>query len=200
MTTDLSRYDNSEYKPGAGIIRQIAWYYTNAIFFRTALFPISGMKRFLLRCFGAKVGRGVNIKPSVNIKYPWRLTIGDYSWIGEQSWIDNLDDVVIGNHCCISQGAMLLCGNHNYRRPTFDLKTGRITLEDGVWIGAHSIVCPGITCKSHSMLAVNSVATRNLAAWTIYQGNPAVKAATRVFDAAPGNPAGDLSETSTPKP
>lgn len=195
MTTDLSRYDNSTYKPGASMIRQVAWYYINAIVFRSALFPFSGLKCFLLRRFGARVGRGINIKPSVNIKYPWRLTIGDHSWIGEGSWIDNLDDVVIGSHCCISQGAMLLCGNHNYRRPAFDLKTGRITLEDGVWIGAHSIVCPGITCKSHSMLAVNSVATRNMAAWTIYQGNPAAKVATRVFETSPGNPAGDLSET-----
>jgi putative colanic acid biosynthesis acetyltransferase WcaF len=123
--------------------------------------------------FGAKVGKGVNIKPSVNVKYPWRLSIGNYTWIGENVWIDNLDNVSIGNNCCISQGAMLLCGNHNYKKMTFDLIVGEIILEDGVWIGAQSIVCPNVTCKTHSVLTVNSVATTDLEPYTIYRGNPA---------------------------
>jgi putative colanic acid biosynthesis acetyltransferase WcaF len=182
MQTDLSRYDNSSYDPGGGALRRLAWFYVNIFFFKSALFPISGLKCSLLRLFGARVGKGVNIKPSVNIKYPWRLTVGDYTWIGENSWIDNLDEVIIGKNCCISQGAMLLCGNHNYRKRTFDLITGKITLEDGAWVGAYSIVCPGVTCKSHSILAVNSVATKNLAAYGIYQGNPAVKVKERVFE------------------
>jgi putative colanic acid biosynthesis acetyltransferase WcaF len=185
MRTDLSRYDNSSYHPGAGAIRRLAWYYVNIVFFKSAMFPVSRLKCTLLRLFGARIGKGVNIKPCVNIKYPWRLTIGDYTWIGENAWIDNLDYVVIGSHCCISQGAMLLCGNHNYRKPTFDLVTGKITLEDGAWVGAYSMVCPGVTCKSHSLLAVHSVATRNLAAYGIYQGNPAVKVKERVFEAVP---------------
>lgn len=180
--TDLSKYDNSAYNPGGGAIKRLLWYYVNIAFFKSALFPVSSLKCSLLRLFGARIGKGVNIKPSVNIKYPWRLTIGDYTWIGENAWIDNLDDVIIGKNCCISQGAMLLCGNHNYRRSTFDLVTGKIVLEDGAWVGAKSVVCPGVTCKTHSLLAVNSVATRNLAAWTIYQGNPAVKVKTRVFE------------------
>lgn len=181
LTTDLSKYDNSSYQPGAGSLKRLLWYYVNIFFFKSALWPSSGLKCKLLRLFGAKIGKGVNIKPSVNIKYPWRLTVGDYTWIGENSWIDNLDDVVIGKHCCISQGAMLLTGNHNYRLSTFDLMTGKIVLEDGAWVGAFSIVCPGVTCKSHSLLAVNSVAVRNLAAYTIYQGNPAVKVRERTI-------------------
>ena len=75
--------------------------------------PFSGLKVFLLQLFGAKVGKGVVIKPNVNIKYPWLLEIGDYTWIGERAWIDNLAQVKIGKNCCISQGAMLLCGNNN---------------------------------------------------------------------------------------
>lgn len=181
MKTDLSRYDNSSYKPGGSALKRLAWYYFNLVFFKSAVFPSSSLKCRLLRLFGARIGKGVNIKPSVNIKYPWRLTVGDFSWIGERAWIDNLDDVIIGDHCCISQGAMLLCGNHNYRIPSFDLITGRIVLENGVWIGAHSIVCPGIECKSHAVLAVNSVATRNLEPYSIYQGNPAVKVKDRVI-------------------
>ncbi|MEI6456020.1 MAG: putative colanic acid biosynthesis acetyltransferase [bacterium] len=182
MKTDLSRYDNSDYLPGGGPLKRLLWYYVNVLFFKSRMGPSNKIKVALLRKFGASVGKGVRIKPSVNIKYPWRLKIGDYTWIGEDSWIDNLADVSIGSNCCISQGAMLLCGNHNFRRETFDLMIGKITLEDGVWVGTHSIVCPGVTCKSHSVLSVNSVATRDMEPYTIYQGNPAVKVKERIFE------------------
>ena len=142
MKTDISKYDNVSYKPGGSTLKRLSWYYVNLLFFRSGMIPSSTLKCILLRAFGAKIGKGVNIKPCVNIKYPWRLKIGDFTWIGENSWIDNLADVTIGNNCCISQGAMLLCGNHNYRKSTFDLITGKISIEDGAWIGAHSVVCP----------------------------------------------------------
>ena len=115
------------------------------------------------------------------IKYPWFLIIGNHVWIGENVWIDNLTTVSLGNNVCISQGAMLLTGNHNYTKPTFDLIIGEITLEDGVWLGSQSVVCPGITCHSHSVLAVNSTATKNMDAYSIYQGNPAIKVRDRKF-------------------
>jgi len=180
--TDLSKYSNPEYNPGGGAIKRLIWYFVNAIFFRNSMNPSSGIKVFLLKLFGAKVGKGVVIKPSVNIKYPWRLTIGNYTWVGENVWIDNLTDIKIGNNCCLSQGAMLLTGNHNYKKTTFDLITQGITLEDGVWIGAFSVVAPGINCKSHSVLAVNSVAVSELSPYTIYQGNPAKEVRKREID------------------
>jgi len=124
--------------------------------------------------FGAKIGKGVVVKPGVNIKYPWRLKVGNHVWIGEKVWIDNLGDVVIEDNVCISQGAMLLCGNHNYKKSSFDLMVGDITLKQGSWIGAKSVVCPGVTVGSHAVLSVGSIATQNLEEYTIYQGNPAV--------------------------
>ena len=122
--------------------------------------------------FGAKIGQGVVIKPTVNIKYPWNLIIGNHVWIGEEVWIDNLGQVSIGDHACISQGALLLCGNHNYRKPTFDLMVGNITLEEGAWVGAKAIVGPGVTMKSHAVLSAGSVAGSDLESWSIYRGNP----------------------------
>jgi putative colanic acid biosynthesis acetyltransferase WcaF len=177
--TDLSKYSNSHYDPKAGIIKRVLWHYTNQLIFNNGLFPLSSVKAILLRIFGAQVGEGIIIKPSVNIKYPWLLKIGNHSWIGEHVWIDNLDYVDIGDNVCLSQGVMILTGNHDYKLETFDLIVGTITLEDGVWIGARSIVCPGVTCFSHSMLAVNSVATGDLSAYSIYQGNPAVRKQNR---------------------
>lgn len=180
--TDLSAFSNRWYNPGPAPKRAL-WYLINVLFFINPLNPISGLKVFLLRLFGAKIGKGVVIKPAVNIKYPWKLQVGDYTWIGERVWIDNLDVVKIGNHVCISQGAMLLCGNHHYKKSAFDLIVQPITLEDGVWIGALSLVAPGVKCLSHSILTVNSVATGNLEAYGIYQGNPAVKVRDRIIKA-----------------
>lgn len=102
-------------------------------------------------------------------------------WIGEGVWIDNLGKVKIGNNVCISQGAMLLTGNHNYKKESFDLIVGDITLEDGVWVGAKSVVCPGVTMKSHSILTVGSVLTKDAEEYGIYQGNLAVMVKKRVF-------------------
>lgn len=180
--TDLSTYDNSRYSPKAGWIKRIVWYFTSQFFFNNGFFPFSSVKVLLLRIFGAKVGSGVYIKPFVNIKYPWLLKVGDNAWIGEYVWIDNLTMVQIGNNVCLSQGAMLLTGNHNYKLSTFDLMVGEIILEAGVWIAARSVVCPGVTCSSHSVLSVKSVATQNMESYGIYQGNPAVKVRVRVME------------------
>lgn len=178
MKTDIASYDNSWYKPGP-VLKRALWYLTSVIFFRTA-FPVSIIKTGLLRAFGAKVGKGVVIKPHVVIKYPWFLSVGDNTWIGEKVWIDNLARVDIGSNVCLSQDAYLLTGNHNYQKPSFDLILGTITLEDGVWIGAKAVVCPGVKCCSHSILSVASVATTNLEAYTVYAGNPASKRRERV--------------------
>ena len=179
--SNLSAYDNHPYHPGGNAFKRLLWFYTNAIFFKTSLVPISGFKVFLLRMFGANIGDNVMVKPCVNIKYPWFLTIGNNTWIGENVWIDCLVKLSIGSNVCLSQGAMLLTGNHNYKKTTFDLITGGIILEDGVWIGAKAIVSPGITAASHAVLAAGSVATKNLEAYSVYQGNPALKIRDRII-------------------
>ena len=180
LKTDLSKFNNDWYQKGGTAFKRIAWYTVNAIFFNSA-FPNSNFKVFLLRLFGAKVGKGVIIKPFVNIKYPWKLEIGDHIWIGERVWIDNLGIVILKNNSCISQGAMLLCGNHHYKKVAFDLIVGNITIEDGAWIGAMCVVCPGVKVGEHTVLTVNSVATTNLLPWSVYQGNPAQKIKERVI-------------------
>jgi len=160
----------------------LLWFFVNVFVFQNRWNASSASKVFFLKLFGAKIGKNVVLKPNINIKYPWKLSIGDNSWIGEKVWIDNLGTVSIGKNVCLSQGAMLLCGNHNYKKESFDLMVGDITLENGVWIGAHSIVSPNVTCFSHSILTVNSVATSNLEAYTIYQGTPAKAIRKRVIE------------------
>ena len=180
-TVDNSKFSNDWYNPGRNSLIRLAWYFVNSVVFQSYLFPIYGVKNFLLRLFGASIGVGVIIKPSVNIKYPWHLKIGNHVWIGENVWIDNLADVTIGDSVCISQGALILTGNHNYSKKSFDLILGKTVIEDGVWIGARSVVCPGISCKSHSILTAGSVASKNMESYCIYQGIPALKVRSRVI-------------------
>ncbi len=180
-SVDLTKFKNDWYNPGNRFKRSF-WFLINACFLQCPLIPFSSLKVFLLRTFGAKIGKNVVVKPNVNIKYPWNLTIGDNTWIGEKVWIDNLGKVIIGKNVCLSQGAFLLCGNHDYKKVAFDLMVKEITLEDGVWVGAKAVVCPGVICKSHAVLSVGSIATSDLEPYSIYQGNPAVKIKERVIE------------------
>ncbi|HEY8780380.1 MAG TPA: WcaF family extracellular polysaccharide biosynthesis acetyltransferase [Mucilaginibacter sp.] len=173
MRTDLSKFSTGDYKPG-NTLKVFVWYFVNYYIFNSSFPWPYRLKLFFLRSFGAKVGVGLIIKTKVRIKNPWRLKIGDHCWIGESVWIDNLEDVTIGNNVCISQGAMLLTGNHDYTKSSFPYRLGKIEIEDGTWIGAKSVVCPGVVCGSHSILTVNSVATGELNGWSIYSGNPAI--------------------------
>lgn len=170
---DLSQFVHT-HQSDASTLKLVLWNYTEALFFTNSLWPIVGLKSIILRAFGAKVGKNVMIKPNVQIKYPWKLEVGDNTWIGEHVWIDNLEKVRIGANCCISQGAMLLTGNHDFTSSKFDLIEKAIVIQDGAWIGAKSVVCPGLTVQSHSVLTVGSIATKDLEAYSIYQGNPAV--------------------------
>ncbi|RXG27160.1 WcaF family extracellular polysaccharide biosynthesis acetyltransferase [Leeuwenhoekiella palythoae] len=171
--TRLDQFDNRNFSKKAGVVKQFIWLTCNAFILRSGWFPFMTPKIYLLKLFGAKIGNGFVIKTGVSIKFPWKLIIGNYVWLGENTWIDNLDQVTIGDHVCISQGAMLLTGNHDYTVSTFDYRNGPIILKAGVWVGAKAVVCPGVTCNSHAVLSVGSVATKDLEAYTINQGNPA---------------------------
>ncbi len=149
------------------------WFFVGAPLFSCTLNPISAVRRVLLRLFGASVGAGVVIKPGVRVKYPWLLSVGNSSWIGEDVWIDNLTPVTIGNHVCLSQGAYLCTGNHDWSDPAFGLVVKPITLRDGSWVGAKSMLCPGVTIGEYGVAAAGSVVSSDIPAYEIHVGNPA---------------------------
>jgi putative colanic acid biosynthesis acetyltransferase WcaF len=178
---DLSRFANTGFDRGASRFKEVLWLLVSLILFRLCPFSFSALKCTLLRMFGAKVGRNVTIKPQVKITFPWKLTVGDHVWLGEQCWLLNLDRIVIGSHVCISQRVFLCTGSHDYKRATFDLITRPITVQDGAWIGAGGWVGPGVTVGTHAMLTAGSVTSKNLEANGIYQGNPAVRIKERII-------------------
>lgn len=179
--TDLSKFKNTWYKVGANPVKLYLWYFVKEMFIYSA-FPFNSFRIFLLRLFGAKIGKGFVLKPHVIIKFPWHLTIGDNVWIGENVWIENQAKVIIEDNVCISQRAMLITGNHDYRKPTFDLIIGEIILKEGAWVGSDAKVCPGTIMQSHSILTVGSVASGILEPYSIYQGNMAVKIKDRKME------------------
>lgn len=173
MTQRLDRFTNSTFDRGRPVWVEVLWTLTSMLTVASSL-PGSGPRIAILRAFGARIGTGVVIKPGVRVKFPWRLAIGDYSWIGEDSWIDNLAPVEIGAHVCVSQGSYLCTGNHDWSRKTFDLITAPITICSGCWLGAMSSVAPGVTIGSGTVVTMGSIVIADLPPNMICSGNPAV--------------------------
>ncbi len=169
----LDHYQTNRYHPGASVLWQVLWYLGGDPIFQSKVLPFSTLKVWILRVFGAKIGQGVRIKPGVKVKFPWRLTVGDYVWIGENAWLDNVAPIVIESHVCLSQGVYLCTGNHDWSVEGFDLIPGEIYLAQGSWIAAKAVIGPGVRVGTGAVLALGSVTGRSLQPHTIYAGNPA---------------------------
>ncbi len=170
---DLASYSNRGYRPGRGLMTRCLWYVVSLLVFESGWFPASKLKCWLLRLFGARLGKGVVIKPQVRIKYPWRLSLGDHCWIGQEAWIDNLADVQIGHHVCISQRVYICTGSHDYRERSFDLITRSVQIHDGAWLGAGSLILAGNKIGANAIVAAGSVVTKDVGDAAIVAGNPA---------------------------
>jgi len=170
---DLSIYDNSDFDRGVSRLKEAAWVIVRWIFFQTSFPWPSQLRVALLRLFGAKIGRGVVIRANVNISFPWRLTIGDHVWIGEDVGILTLARVTIESNVCISQRAYLCTGSHDFRREDFKLQVAPITVHEGSWIAAASFIAPGIEIGSGAVVSAGSVVFKSVAPKMFVRGNPA---------------------------
>ena len=170
---DLSCPDNSELIRGASLWVEALWYFVALPMLRSYWITSSGFRCMLLRLFGAKVGYGVYVKPGLRVKFPWYLEVGDHSWLGEDLWIDNLTHVRIEAHCCLSQGAYLCTGNHDWSSPNMRLFARSIVCKRGSWVGAKSIICPGVVSGEGAIVITGSVVTKAVPAMEVHGGNPA---------------------------
>ena len=169
---DLRSYSLPERPCFTDQFRFILWYLTGRLLVSCFL-PGTFWRKSILRLFGAQIGCGGRIKPSVLITCPWLLSVGDYCWIGEKVWIDNLAPVAVGNNVCLSQGSYLCTGNHDYRKSTFDLKLQSISVGSHSWIAASSVLGPGTQVGAGTVVCLGSVATGVIPPGSILQGNPA---------------------------
>lgn len=188
----LDSYDNSWFKPGRGLLTQLAWYFIGGPIVRSHFLTSSFLRTVLLRVFGAKVGSGVVAKPGLRVKFPWKLQVGSNTWIGEDVWIDNLAQVDLGSDCCVSQGAYLCTGNHDWSDPAFGLMVRSIKLENGSWAGARSLLSPGVVLGKCAVAAAGSVVFKDIPAFEVHGGNPAAFLKHRTFrsTSAGDHPAG----------
>ena len=154
---DLARYKRPDIPGRPRFFIRAIWYIVNVLFFKNALLGLlpSSWKSSVLRCFGANIGTGLVCKPSVSIKSPWFLEIGDHVWLGENAWIDNHCQITVGSNSCISQGVYIFTGNHDWAKETFDYFSKPVMIGEGVWVAAFSTVYPGEEIPSHVVVRAN---------------------------------------------
>lgn len=155
----------------SGIIVQL-WWIVEALFFNPSPQILYGWRRFLLRLFGAKVGKGVVIRPSVKTTYPWKVSIGDYSWIGDNVVLYSLGEINIGSNAVISQKSYLCTGSHDFEKTTFDIFAKVITVEDEAWIASDVFVGPGVTIGKGAVVGARSSVFKSVEGGYVYAGNP----------------------------
>ncbi|MEP6463250.1 MAG: DapH/DapD/GlmU-related protein [Frankiaceae bacterium] len=151
------------YDKGRGVLWQALWFATQNILFGAWWCPLR-LRPVLLRAFGASVGERAFIRHRVRVLWPWKLTVGDDCWIGEDAWLLNLEPIVLGNDVCLSQGAFLCTGSHDRRSPTFEYDNGRIVIGDGVWVSARAVVLRGVTVEAAAVIPAGDVVRRDVMA------------------------------------
>jgi putative colanic acid biosynthesis acetyltransferase WcaF len=174
---DLSR--TTGYDFGRSFFIRALWMWTEALLFHNPFVVSFALKRWVLRRFGAEIGPDVVIKPGLHIKHPWKLRVGANTWLGERVWIDNPAQVTIGANVCVSQGAYICSGNHDWSDPGLGVVNAPIEIGDGVWVGAFTRVAAGLTVGEQAVLGLGCVLFTDAEAKGIYRGNPAERVGTR---------------------
>jgi putative colanic acid biosynthesis acetyltransferase WcaF len=163
-----------DWHPGRPWLVQTVWFCLGSPLMAARWLPGSAWRVALLRTFGARIGAGCRLKPGVRVQLPWRLVVGDHCWLGEHAWFDNLAPVTLGDRVCVSQGAYLCTGNHDFRSPWFEQRLAPISVGDDVWIAARAVLAPGTVVGPGAVLALAAVVSGAVPPRAILRGNPAV--------------------------
>ncbi|SNR82684.1 WcaF family extracellular polysaccharide biosynthesis acetyltransferase [Actinacidiphila glaucinigra] len=164
---DLSAFTLAGYDKGRSKAVQALWFAVmNTVF--SAWFCPARLRVAILRAFGATIGEGVLIRHRVRVLWPWKLTVGDRTWIGEGAWLLNLEPVTIGADVCVSQEALLCTGSHDHRTVDFRYRNAPITVEDGAWVAARAIVLAGVTVGRHAVVGAGTVLSKDLPELTLH--------------------------------
>jgi len=176
---DLRKYDQSKFDRGRPGWVILLWWLVQAIAFPLIPHPVNGLRRWLLRLFGAKIGFGVIIRPTARFTYPWKIEIGDYSWIGDDVVLYSLDRIAIGKHCVISQKSYLCTGSHDPEDPAFGLIAASVIINHGVWIATDCFIGPGVEIGANALIGARSSVFKNMPAGFVCMGTPCRPCARR---------------------
>lgn len=182
MEVNLCQYNQDTYDRGRSGWFIILWWIIQGTIFRFSIHNMYGFRNFLLKLFGAKLGKDVRIRSSAKFYYPWKIEIGDNSWIGDEVMLYSLDYITIGKNCIVSQQSYLCTGSHNISSSSFKLITKPITIEDYCWIAVDVFIGQGVTIKEGSVIAARSSIYKDNEPWKVFRGNPAKYLKDRVIN------------------
>ncbi|MDF5723883.1 MAG: hormogonium polysaccharide biosynthesis acetyltransferase HpsU [Rhizonema sp. PD37] len=169
---DLRKYDQSWFDRGRAGWYILLWWLVQAIAFPLTPHPLNNWRCSLLRLFGACIGKSVIIRPTARFTYPWKVFIGDYTWIGDDVILYSLDNINIGEHCVVSQKSYLCTGSHDISDPTFKLKTASITIGNGAWIATDCFVGPGVKIGANAVIGARSSVFSDIPSAQVCWGTP----------------------------
>jgi putative colanic acid biosynthesis acetyltransferase WcaF len=179
---DLRTYDQSWFDRGRPGWFILFWWLVQGVVFPLTPHFASGVRSRILRLFGADIGVGVLIRPTARFTYPWKVAIGDYSWIGDDVVLYSLDRISIGEHCVISQKSYLCTGSHDLSDRRFNLVTQEIRIGNGVWIASDCFVGPGVLVGANTVVGARSTVLKDLAGGKICYGSPCRPMGDRVMN------------------
>ncbi|GGA56455.1 hormogonium polysaccharide biosynthesis acetyltransferase HpsU [Okeania sp. KiyG1] len=169
---DLRKYNQSWYDRGKPGWFVLLWWFVQAITFPLTPQPLYSVRRLILNLFGAKIGQGVLIRPTARFTYPWKIAIGDYSWIGDDVVLYSLDRIEIGKHCIISQKSYLCTGSHDMEDHTFGLQTASINIGNGAWVATDCFIAPGVNIGANAVIGARSSVFKDMPAGQVCLGTP----------------------------
>lgn len=167
-TRSLSARRGRPYDKGRGVAVQALWVAVSMLIFTQVWCP-NRVRCTILRLFGAQIGEGVLIRHRVSVQWPWKLAIGDHSWVGVGAELYNLDEIVIGSNVCISQHVYLCTGSHDRTSETFEFDNGPIVVEDGAWVCARATVLRNVVIGANAVIGATSLIARDIPPNSIVQ-------------------------------
>ena len=170
---DLSKFQLPPNFRGKSPYLTQLWWIIQSVFIHLSPQFMYGWRRFWLRMFGAQIGKGVLVRPSVKITYPWKLKIGDMAWIGDDVVLYTLGEIEIGSNSVISQRSYLCTGSHDYSSPSFDIFAKPIEIGNQVWIASDVFIAPGVTIGDGTVVGLRSTVLHDLPPGMVCYGNPA---------------------------
>ena len=171
---DLSKYDQSSFDRGRPSWFILIWWLVQAIAFPLSLHNFNFFRCWLLRLFGANIGKKVVIRPTARFTYPWKVAIGDYSWIGDNVVFYSIDRIQIGSHCVISQKSYLCTASHDFQDEAFSLITAPVRIGNGAWVATDCFIAPGITIGDNTVIGARSNVFRDIPSQQVAWGSPCI--------------------------
>lgn len=177
---DLKEFSVPKTFRGKSKITVQLWWIVQGTLFALSPQFFYGWRRFLLRMFGAKIGKGVLLRATVKVTYPWNIEIGDYSWIGEDNVLYSLGKIKIGSHVALAHKVYINTGGHQYDKVSFDIFSEPVVIEDECWLTNDVYVAPGVTIGKGSIIAARSSVLKSMPGGKICVGTPAIAIKDRI--------------------